>query len=109
MEKCEGDFLNNQEFQAGLELFRKVLSCAGTANAFYLRLSEQTQTKENITFRTSSAIGADVEGNTAMYVHKASQPDVDVDSFNFGGVTSSTARTLRITEADSSTSKYSKA
>ena len=108
MEKIEGDFQTNQEFQAGLELFRKVLAGAGTANNFYLRLSA-SQTTENITLRTSSTLGADTTGNTAMYVHKGGQTDVDVDSFDFNGVTKNTARTLRITAADSSTGNYSKA
>jgi len=107
MEKIEGMFANHTVYQGGLALFRKVLACSDTANKFYTRLCAQSG-KENITFRTSSALGDGTEGLTQMYVLKGGTNDVDIDTFDFTNVTTSTPRTLRITEGEFFPNKYDK-
>jgi len=107
MEKIEGMFANHTVYQGGLDLFRKVLTASKTANSFYSRLCSPSG-KENITFRTSSALGDGTEGLTQMYVLKGGTNDVDIDTFDFTNVTTSTPRTLRITEGEFFPNKYDK-
>lgn len=93
MQKLEGSFANVAAYQEGLQYFTKIIE----GNSFYTRLSSSKSTKENITFRTSTALGANVEGLSQMYVHISATKDVDLDTFDFTGVTNQTPRTLRLT------------
>lgn len=104
MQKLEGGFANDEAYQNGFNFLGKIIA----ANKFYLRLSSSKSTKENITFRTSTALGNNVHGLTQMYVHVSTQrPDVDLDQFNFDGVTNQTPRTLRISVKAGLTDKHS--
>ena len=107
MEKCEGSLNEHTKFQEGLALFRKVLEAhpKSRANQFYQRL-KTSKNMENITFRTSTALGDGVEGLTQMYVLIGGQKDVDMDELKFDGVTKTTPRTLRITHAEVFPNKY---
>lgn len=104
MQKLEGKFANDEAYQNGFNLFEKIIA----GNKFYLRLSSAKSTKENITFRTSTALGDGVHGSTQMYVYVSAQrPDVDLDQFKFDGVTNQTPRTLRISLKEGLTDKDS--
>jgi hypothetical protein len=103
MRKLEGRFANDEAYQNGFNLFEKIIA----GNKFYLRLSSSNSTKENITFRTSTALGNSIHGLAQMYVQVRARGDVDLDEFNFEGVTNQTPRTLRISLKEGLTDKDS--